>query len=152
MYLSTFSSMSPPTMETNTCRFRTILNSAKSSTSFRRFLGFIFVADNCQPSFPSSRLYCCPLQKLSTITFLWDFVGSFFCTHSWHHRQPKKKTVSRNKIWINFYFWQWTVDNAKTNTMVIPCQNKAQHVFMFSSDQYIKSAPGAVQYCRLRVD
>ena len=51
-----------------------------------------------------------------------------------------QKTASRNKMSINFYIPQWTVENTRTNTMVTPCQKNARHVFMFSSDQYKKCA------------
>ena len=53
---------------------------------------------------------------------------------------------------IKYYIRQWTVENSRTKNIVTPYQKHARHVFMLSSDQYLKIAPGAVQYWRLRVD
>ena len=87
------------------------------------FFKSVFTAYNKQPSFPPSHSYCHPLRKLLPIAFRWHFIGSFLRTCSWHHRKSEKlKNTSWNKMLINFYIRQWTVNNARTNTMVTPCQ------------------------------
>ena len=62
-----------------------------------------------------------------------------------------KKSASWNKMSIKLYIPQWTVDNVRTNNMVTLCQKSARHVFMLSTDQYIKNVPDAVQYCGICV-
>ena len=63
-----------------------------------------------------------PCKKLLTISFRCDFVRSFFSTRSWHHQQTEQqKTANRSKMSINFYIRKWTVDNARTKTMVKLC-------------------------------
>ena len=55
------------------------------------------------------------LQKQSTIAFRWDFVGSFFgvCVPDIISKL-KNKTAGMNKMSINLYIMQWTVENART--------------------------------------
>ena len=93
------------------------------------------------------------LQKLMTISFRWDFSGSFLRTRPWHHQKNEhKKTASQNKMLIHFYILQWLVDIVITNNMMKPGDKPARHVFMYYSDQYKKSAPDAVQYCGICVE
>ena len=42
-------------------------------------------------------------------------------------------------ILIKFYIWQWTVDNAKTNTMMTLCQKNVD-MFLWSLLIYVKKA------------
>ena len=50
-------------------------------------------------------------------------------------------------ISIKFYILQWSLDKVRTETMVKLCQKNARHVLIYSTDKYIKSTLGAVQYC-----
>ena len=153
LYLSAFPSIYLLTMETKTRRFRTLLYSATLSTSCQRFWKIHFCCRESPALLAFKPLILTPPAKIINNCLSLVFHGQFlYRIHSWYHWQSEKQNIStRNKILIKFYIWKWTVDNAKTNTMVTACQ-KTCSVFLYSLDINIKSVPGAAQYCRLCVD
>ena len=154
LYLSTFSSIYWPKTETKTCRFGTIPDSATRSTSCRRFFDIHFCCRESPTLFPFKPLILTLHAKIVNNCLPLGFNWHFFCVRvpDITGNPKKKKTVSRNRISIKFYIRKWAVKNSRTNTMVTLCQkNRATCVYViFRSIQ--KSAPVAVQYCRLRVD
>ena len=141
-------------MEAKTCRFGTILDSATRSTSCRQFFEIHFRCGESPTLLPFEPLILTPRGKIVDDCLPLRFCRQFFFVHvpDIIGKMNSKKTASQNKISIKFYIRQWTVENVRTNIMVTPCQKTTRHVFMFSSEQLKKSAPGAVQYCRLHVD
>ena len=73
------------------------------------FRKYVFVGENFRPSCPSSRLYWPPLQKLLTIPFRYDFIGSFFvCAFLTSSAIWKtKKLPVRTRCQPSFIFGNW---------------------------------------------
>ena len=65
-------------METKTCQFRTILDSATRSTSSRRFFTIYFRLGESPTLLPFKPLILTPPEKYLTIAFRWDLIGIFF--------------------------------------------------------------------------
>ena len=85
---------------------------------------------------------------------LWYFSihNSSVRTGSFPQHVPGDTGTVRKQMLIKLYIPQWMLDDVKTKTMMTPCQKNERHVFMYSTDQYKESTPGAAQYCRIRVD
>ena len=81
-------------------------------------------------------------EKLSTIFFRCNFVGSFFCVRvpDIIRKPNNKKTASRNNMLIKFYIPQWAVDNIRTKTIVKPCQKNPRGIFLCYFQINIKKA------------
>ena len=143
LYLSTLFSISPPKMETETCRFGTISDSAMRSTScwcfFRNSFLLSIIANlldlqaahtdapwkNCW-QLPSDEILSADFLVYPTLTSLTNWTTI--------------KTASRNKISIKFYVWKWAVDNVITKTMVTPCQKNLRNMFLRSLQININKA------------
>ena len=103
------------------------------------FPEFDFIAGNPRSYCPSSRSYWFPLQKLLTIAFLWNFVGSFFAyvfltsSEIW-----KTKLPARTRCWSIFISGNGRSTIPEQTPWWQCTQKNARHVFMFYSYQYLK--------------
>ena len=114
---------------------------------------FPMSADKSRKRCPSNRSYWRPLQKSSIIVFRWDFIGSFFCVcvPDIISKLKNKKLPVRTKFRSSFIFRNGGSTIWEQTTWWHRARKSALRVFLFSTDQYLKSAPDVVQYCMLCV-
>ena len=67
-------------------------------------------------------------------------------------KMNNNKNVSRNKMLISCYIWKICFRQFQNKDYGDIVPKNARHLFMLSSDKYLKIAPGMDQYCGLRVD
>ena len=129
-------------METKTCRFGIISDSATRSTSCWRFFNICFRFGESLTLLPFKPLILTPPAKIVDNRLPLQFFRKFFFLRipDLIRKLNNNKTASRNKMSIKFYIRQWVVKNVRTITMVKTCPKKVQHAFMFSLDQYKKRA------------
>ena len=135
-------------METKTCRFSTILDSATHFTSCRRFFKVHFHCRKSPTLLPFKPLIMVSPTKLLTIAFCCGFVGSFLNVHVpdiIRKLNNNKNCQSKQNVY-QFYIFKWTVGNFRTKTMVTQCQKKrATCVYvLFISIFKIRAREGSV--------
>ena len=101
-YFSTLYSISRPKIETKTCRFGTISDSATCSTSCRRFFKIHFRCGESPTLLPFKPLILTPPAKISDNWLLLQFFRKFFCVRVTDIiRKPNKKNAS----WNHSNYW-----------------------------------------------
>ena len=122
---------------------------------------------------PNNGLCWCPLGKLSYLGLeqLYDdtyFISSYakLCVYYgmflyirvqyvpgvWPNMSRGTQDPCGTRCWSSFIFHNSRSTMSEQITWWHRSPKNARHVFMYSSDQYFKNTPGAVQYCGIGVD
>ena len=140
-------------METKTCRFGTILDSATRSTSWRRFFEIHFCYGESLALFPFKLLILTiPAKIVDKLPSAAIVSAVFFRTCPWHHQKTEQQQNCRSEQDVDQVLYS-AMDGRQ-------CQNKdhgdtvqkPRGMCLCSLCTKIKSEPGAVQYCRICVD
>ena len=148
---STSSSVFWTKMEMKTCQFGNILDSATRSTSCRWFFEIRIDCVELPTLLPFKPIILTPPENIVDNSLLLGCHRQFFCVRAPDIIINMKNKNCQSEQDVDQFLYS-SMDGQqyqnKLHADTMPKQ-KPQHVFMFSSYPYLKSASGAVQYCML---